>query len=77
MGDVASLQAKIIAGEYITTDNYLFKIGMITEDFESSDFSLLNWEFDGDKPWFISETDPWEGLFCAQSGDITHEQKAN
>ncbi|HPX34955.1 MAG TPA: T9SS type A sorting domain-containing protein, partial [Bacteroidales bacterium] len=76
MGDVASLQAKIIAGEYITTDNYLFKIGMITEDFESSDFSLLNWEFDGDKPWFISETDPWEGLFCAQSGDITHEQKS-
>jgi len=40
------------------------------EDFETGDFSLFEWEFDGNADWLISDLNPYEGIYSAQSGDI-------
>ncbi len=76
MGDLASLQATITSGQYQVIKNYTLKIGMIIEGFESADFSLINWEFSGSQPWSICQENPQEGIFCARSGAITHEQSS-
>ncbi|MBE0639253.1 MAG: T9SS type A sorting domain-containing protein [Bacteroidales bacterium] len=74
MGDLALLQATINSGAYQVTEDYSLKIGMIIEDFESGDFGLINWEFDGELPWTICEISPAQGLYCARSGVVSHEQ---
>ncbi|MBC8385587.1 MAG: carboxypeptidase regulatory-like domain-containing protein [Candidatus Cloacimonetes bacterium] len=40
------------------------------EDFESGDFSNYFWSLEGDANWLISPYEPYEGVFCAQSGEI-------
>lgn len=74
MGDLALLQATVVAGEYQVIENYTYKIGMIIEDFESGDFGLINWEFEGEQPWTICNINPAQGLYCSRSGVISHEQ---
>ncbi len=74
MGDLAELQTTLAAGAYELVNNFLLEIGMIIEDFSSGDFAYLNWEFDGDQPWTICEVDPFDGLYCARSGSINHNQ---
>jgi C1A family cysteine protease len=47
-----------------------FKVGLIVEDFETGDFTQFPWEFSGDEDWEISQSDPYEGNYCARSGNI-------
>lgn len=47
-----------------------FNIGLIIEDFEKGDFSQFEWQFSGDAPWTINNTEPYEGVYCAKSGQI-------
>ena len=44
------------------------------EGFESGNFYYNNWQFGGSADWTISASNPYEGLFCAQAGEITHDQ---
>jgi len=44
------------------------------EDWETGDFSQYEWQFDGGADWLITDANPYEGLFCAQSGDINDNQ---
>lgn len=74
MGDLATLQADLTSGAYELTKNYDLEIGMIVEMFTSGDFSMLNWEFDGNQPWTICDVDPLHGAFSAKSGNIGHNQ---
>ncbi len=45
------------------------------EDFETGDFSQFEWQLSGSQNWFVTETNPYEGTFCAQSGPITDSQQ--
>lgn len=74
MGDLAVIQAVINAGEYSVSKEYQLEIGMLIEDFESGDFSLINWQTDGEQPWTITSVNPFEGVYCAKSGAIDHNQ---
>jgi len=74
MGDVAGLSALVTAGAYEANRQFNLEIGMIVEDFESGDFSQLNWEYSGNQPWTICEIDPAQGIYCARSGSINHNQ---
>ena len=40
----------------------------IIEDFETGDFSLIDWQLDGTYPWSITTTNPYEGQYCMKSG---------
>ena len=53
-----------------------FKVGLNVEDFESGGFSEFDWEFGGDADWTISQTNPYEGIYCAKSGAIGNNQES-
>ncbi len=59
---------------YKTTLSFDQRIGLTLEDFETGDFHLFSWGFDGDRNWIMDETYPYEGDFCARSGNISHKQ---
>ena len=47
------------------------------EDFETGDFSQFEWEFGGNADWLISDQNPYEGVYSAQSGDIGDNQTSS
>ncbi len=59
----------------INTTFYLL-IGYQAETFETGDFSLYDWNMAGNQPWFICDSLPYEGQYCAQSGNITDNQES-
>ena len=70
-----------ITGSGISNFSYNDQFGLVAghyeEDFETGDFSLYPWTFTGNANWEISATYPYEGVFCAQSGLITHSQESS
>lgn len=44
------------------------------EDWETGDFSQYEWQFSGDVDWLITDQNPYEGVYSAQSGDINDYQ---
>ena len=44
------------------------------EGFESGNFSTYEWQLSGSANWFVTNNNPYEGGYCAQSGDIDDSQ---
>ena len=65
------------SGPYSAQKEFPKKIGLIIEDFESGDFTHYNWTFGGNQPWTISNVEPYEGIYSAKSGTISHNQKSD
>ncbi len=53
--------------------DWLVKIGLIIEDWETGDFSKFAWQFAGAANWVI-DTTSWEKIYAAKSGLITNSQ---
>ncbi len=70
VGSNVQFEFDLTAGSYYLNENVTQMIGLCVEDWESGDFSQYYWNFDGNADWEISQNDPYEGNFCAQSGDI-------
>jgi serine protease AprX len=49
-------------------------VGPPDEDFESGDFSQNDWAFGGNADWIIDSSNPYNGTYSAQSGDIDHSE---
>jgi subtilisin family serine protease len=47
---------------------------LIAEDFESGGFLSYPWVMGGNADWTIDTVDPYEGTYCAKSGDIGDSQ---
>jgi hypothetical protein len=62
---------------YITSDIFTLKIGLNEENFETGDFSMINWGFEGDKPWQIDNYYSYEGQYSARSGFIIDNQSSS
>ncbi|MCD4683108.1 MAG: T9SS type A sorting domain-containing protein [Bacteroidales bacterium] len=58
----------------LSQDNITDTKTMSVEDWETGDFSQYEWQFAGNAEWFITDQNPYEGIFCAQSGDIEDGQ---
>ncbi|MBL7149927.1 MAG: PKD domain-containing protein, partial [Candidatus Cloacimonetes bacterium] len=79
IGHVAEISAEINADlNYINFTEFVLQIGFanINEGFESGDFENLEWEMSGSADWVIS-TDAIEGMYCAKSGTISHNQNSD
>jgi len=76
LGDLAEIVAYVVSGAYEINKGFIFEIGNITEDFETGDFSLFEWEFVGNAPWQISNGSPYQGSFCIKSGNISDNQSS-
>lgn len=74
IGTVVGLELNVSAGSYETARDFTFKVGLILEDFETGNFTKYPWTHVGNQPWIITSVDPFEGIYSAKSGAITHSQ---
>jgi hypothetical protein len=66
----------VTAGSYSEVFNFIVVVSPAIETFETNDFSLFQWEMSGDANWFTTSENPYEGTYCAQSGDISENQSS-
>jgi hypothetical protein len=75
-GEVVSMVYSVSSPPYYETQNISMTIGLMIEDFETGAFDSYPWEFGGNAPWTISSENPYEGVYCARSGVINHNQSS-
>lgn len=68
--------ANLTGGVFSDTKDFVVVIGLILEDWETGDFNSFEWGFSG-SDWFITDQNPYEGLYCAQSADIGDSQQTS
>lgn len=68
---------EIISGEYSAENEFGLKVGQIIEDFEEGDFNQFNWTFLGNADWTITQSNVYEGIYCAESGSIDHNKTSS
>lgn len=73
-GSIYNMHLYLISGRYITQETFEFSAGRATENFESGDFSKMDWYFEGELPWVVTNQNPHSGQYCAKSGDIDNHQ---
>lgn len=76
-GSIVELNYNVISGDYTLTKTYILKAGLIFEDFESGDFSNIDWITNPEgstNSWFITNENPQSGEFCARSGAVEKMQ---
>lgn len=76
IGQVDMFTADMRGGVYADSKDFVVVIGLILEDWETGDFSSFQWEGDGSE-WFVTEQDPYEGLYCVQSAGIGHGEQSS
>ena len=50
--------------------SFIFSVGNVAEDWEAGDFSKFDWVNNSNNPWSIVTESPYEGNYCAKSGNI-------
>lgn len=74
---LAEVHLQIDGNNQVSLSSYFYlMIGFSGETFESGGFSLLDWHMSGTAPWFICDSLPYQGQYCAQSGDINDNQES-
>ncbi|MCD4796134.1 MAG: T9SS type A sorting domain-containing protein, partial [Candidatus Cloacimonetes bacterium] len=76
VGSTLNFLYEVVAGAYSSQNNFSIVVGLIVEDFETNNFQSFEWQFGGDANWLIA-TNPYEGAYCAQSGDIGNYQSSS
>ena len=61
------LSLNVASGQYNAQQDYIVKVGLVVEDFESGELGE-SWSNDATYPWTIVTTDPYEGTYCVKSG---------
>ena len=54
-------------GSYYFNSSYFLNVNSMVEDFETGDFSKLDWQFEGPTNWEITTSRVYEGNYCAKS----------
>lgn len=76
IGSTFSIYVTADAGQYNSVSSLTPSVGLQIEDFESGNFLKYNWHMKGSKPWVISPSTKFEGLYGAISGAINNSQKS-
>ena len=76
LASIIDFTINYVTGDYSYENELNLVVGLIMEDWETLSFNNYNWEFSGDAEWFISEVNPFEGSYCAQSGSINDNQES-
>ncbi|MCD4736044.1 MAG: hypothetical protein K8R53_08380, partial [Bacteroidales bacterium] len=63
--------------DYIANDMFYLVSGFELEDFESGGFLSYPWEFGGEADWIIGTQQPFEGVYCAVSGDVEDDESSS
>lgn len=73
-GEQFAIDLNLVSGAYEIHDQLRFTVGTIKEDFETGDFTHLNWKFDNDLPWVITDELSHTGNYCVESGHIDDDE---
>lgn len=77
---ITEITLKGSSGTFSDTDQFIVKVydpqNYTVEDFETGDFTNLDWGFTGNAGWIIDSEIFFDGGFSARSAPITHSQKA-
>jgi len=76
MGSIANFTCTVSSGAYSNTKTFSLIIGQVDEDWETGNFNKFNWVQGGNKVWTISNVQPYEGVYCAKSGNIGNNQNS-
>ncbi len=68
------LNYQLLSGAYQSNSSYYQAIGLVTEDFETANFTKFNWVQGGNTPWTITNANPYDGTYSAKSGAIANSQ---
>jgi len=74
IGSPAELIFDLTSGGYNVEHLFSTKIGLIVEDWEDGDMSQFDWQTGGNNNWIVTTENPYEGVYCAKSGSISHNQ---
>lgn len=72
----ADINFMLTAGSYSAQKTFNLPVGVANniEDFETGNFTQFPWQFSGNANWTITNVLPYEGVYSARSGVITHNQ---
>ena len=76
IGTGFDLTFELTSGNYLAQNTFYLTVGLIFEDFETGNFSSFDWDFGGNADWIITSQNPYEGVYCAKSGDINDQQSS-
>lgn len=74
IGTPVDLENVLTAGLFNASKTFTMSVGLILEDWESGNFTRFPWLFAGNANWSITNQAPYEGIYSAKSGTITHSQ---
>jgi len=74
IGELAEFSLDAAATDYDFAGTISMSIGLSIEDFETGNYLNYPWEMAGNADWSITEIDPGEGVYSAQSGSINDSQ---
>ncbi|MFU8843923.1 MAG: C25 family cysteine peptidase, partial [Bacteroidales bacterium] len=77
IGTPVDLCVDVSAGSYGINHTFYRPVGLVLEDWETGNFASFPWTFGGNLPWVITSADPYEGVYSAKSGAITHNQTSD
>jgi hypothetical protein len=77
LGSEVSFSDSLYSGNYCSNKLYNLLIGVADEDWETGTFTKFPWVQGGTLPWVISDTNPYQGSYCAKSGHITNSQESD
>lgn len=64
------------AGAYAATATYYERVGIAMEDYETNSFTQFPWVTSGNQPWFTTNDNVYDGLYCSKSGAIISNQSS-
>jgi hypothetical protein len=73
-GDYVNLSFLVNSTPYSSQKEFNLPVGLIIEDFETGDFTSFGWMTAGDQPWIIDDSETYEGMYAAMSGDIDDQE---
>ena len=71
---ITYLKAIYSVDNYTDTCYFSIKIGHVVEDWETGDFTNMEWVNNSESPWTIVTQQPYEGSYCVKSGAISDNQ---
>ena len=74
-GFSAEYSLAVTSGVYTDSKDFVSKIGLNVEDFESGSLNTELWTNNSSMPWTFCTDEPYEGSHCMKSGAISHSQQ--
>lgn len=75
LGNIVDLSLNLNGGlGYQFSGQVFLLIGQASETFETGNFTSFDWQHGGDAEWMIDNTVPYQGTYCATSGNIGDNQ---